>query len=71
MTPQLQALLDSLPDSDRVEWVNLVSAVYTARYTGISIIHWKNGVPKQIDLGQPIRLSIVSGLDTPHGSRSE
>jgi hypothetical protein len=63
MTPQLKALLDRLPDDQRVDFDRLCAAILAIRYTGPSTIHWLNGVPKQIDLGPPIKLSIVQGED--------
>jgi hypothetical protein len=63
MTPQLKALLDRLPDDQRVDFANLQAALKAIRYTGPSVVHWLNGEPKQIDLGPPVKLSIVAGLD--------
>lgn len=68
MTPQLKALLDRLPADQQVDFDNLRAALKAIRYTGPSTIHWLNGDPKQIDLGPPVKLSIVAGLDMPSKS---
>lgn len=68
MTPQLKALLDRLPDDQRVDFTRLADALKAVRYTGPTTIHWLNGEPQQIDLGPPVKLSIVAGLDKPRGS---
>lgn len=61
LSPTLQALLDRLDPSQRIDFANLAEAIYAARYTGTTLIHWRNGKPQQVDLGAPIRLSIVEG----------
>lgn len=71
MTPQLKALLDRLPDDQSVDFDRLRLALKAVRYTGPSVIHWFNGEPRQVDLGPPVKLSIVGGLDTGKGSRAE
>lgn len=65
MTPQLKALLDQLPENQKVDFDYLRAALKAVRFTGCTPIHWSNGELKQIDLGPPIRLSIVEGLDRP------
>lgn len=70
MTPQLKALLDSF-DGTQVDFDRLRAAMKAVRYTGPSLIHWFNGEPKQIDLGPPIKLSIVGALDNAKGSQAE
>jgi hypothetical protein len=67
MTPtlslSLQTLLASLPPADQLNFPRLLEAISAVRYTGPVVIHLLNGVPKQVDLGAPIRLSIYEGLD--------
>ena len=55
----LQSLLTSLPPDRPFNLLTFLDAVYEARYTGACTLHIRNGVPHQLDLGQPIRLSIV------------
>lgn len=62
--PALQKLLDRLGPTDQLDFVRLAEVIYESRFTGPTTIHWRNGVPQQIDLGPPIRLSIVQGLDS-------
>lgn len=61
MDAKLQAFLDGLPTPDSLEFLALCESMYRIRFTGPTTIHWRNGLPKQIDLGQPIRLTICSG----------
>lgn len=68
LRPELERLLARLSPSDRVDMDQLAAALYEVRYTGITITHWHNGRAKQIDLGAPVRLSIVDGLDRRNGS---
>ena len=65
MSPTLQRLLQQLGPGERVDFSTLAEAIYDAKYTGITMIHWLNGRPRQVDLGAPVRLSIVESLDTP------
>ena len=58
-------LVASLPPAERLTFMALAEAIYSVRFTGATTIHWRNGVPKQIDLGAPVKLAIVEGLDTP------
>jgi hypothetical protein len=72
LAPKLQELLAQLPQSDRLQFESLLEAVYKVRYTGSLTIHLRNGVPQQVDLGAPIRLSIVEGLTTsPHSVQAK
>lgn len=74
LSPQLQSLLAQLPNGDRVDFSALLTALYHVRHTGPITLHLFNGVPKQVDLGAPIRLSIVegqrNGLDTETRSKA-
>ena len=64
LTPALQKLIDALPPPERLTYLSIADAIYQARYTGFTGIHWLNGVPRQIDLGAPVRLTIVEALDS-------
>jgi hypothetical protein len=64
----VQDLLDRLPTTAELEWPSLQAAIYGARYTGPMTVHFLNGVPRQIDLGAPVRLSICHG-DGPADQR--
>ena len=74
MTPlsaTLQALIDALPESDRLTFQALQEALYRVRFSGSFTVHCRNGIPKRIDLGPPIALSIVEAdpdLDSPSGN---
>lgn len=64
MTPlsqKLQELLSSLPASEQLEFSALFEAIYKVRYTGPIVVDFLNGVPRQINLGPPVKLAIVSG----------
>lgn len=64
MDQRLQAFLASLPADGQLEFLGLCEAIYKIRFTGPTMIHWRNGLPKQIDMGQPIRLTICAGTST-------
>lgn len=75
MSPALQRLLDSLPPGVELDFQRLLDAVYQVRFTGPLTIDFLNGSPKQISLGQPVKLAICSGtphetLDNARGSRA-
>lgn len=63
MSPTLQRLLAQLGPGQQLEFRKLEEAIAAAKYTGITVHHWLNGRLRQIDLGAPIRLSIIEGLD--------
>jgi hypothetical protein len=65
IAPALEKLLTQLPPADQLQFQSLLEAVFTTKYTGFIGLHCFNGIPKQVDLGSPIRLSIVEGLDKP------
>lgn len=69
LAPTLQRLLDSLPPSDQLDFHRLIEAVYQVRFTGPLTIDFLNGLPRQINLGQPVKLAICTGdrpaLDKP------
>lgn len=70
LDPIVQRLIAALPPEDQLTFAALAEAVYSVRFTGFTGIHWKNGVPKQLDLGAPVKLSIVDGLDSGAASRA-
>lgn len=70
MSPSLSKLLQSLPSMDRVDFSALDAALETQRYTGPVVIHYLNGIKRQVDLGAPVRLTIIEGVDRPNSDRS-
>ena len=74
MTPELQRFLATLGEDGSLHFLRFVEAIYEARYTGSYTVHNFNGVPQQIDIGAPIRLSIIEGqregLDRPKPART-
>lgn len=79
LAPTLQRLLDALPPADQLEFHALLHAVYAVRFTGPLTIDFLNGLPRQINLGQPVKLTIChadsapaaqKGLDSPPASAS-
>lgn len=65
MHKALQDLLDRLPQDQQLELPALFDAVYQVRFTGPLTFDFLNGIPHQINLGQPVKLSICAG--TPSG----
>lgn len=61
IAPKLQALLDALPDDQRLEFNALLIALHKVQYTGPVTFDFFNGAPKQINLGAPIKLTICTG----------
>lgn len=71
MTPELQRFLAEIGAGREINMDRLRQAMFDARYTGPTTIHWRNGVPRQLDIfASPIRLSIVEGLDNQKGPGS-
>jgi hypothetical protein len=62
----LERLLQQLPPDQALDFMRLMEAVYQVRFTGPITFDFFNGVPKQINLGQPVRLSICQRI-TPDG----
>lgn len=62
-TTDITKVLAELSDPSAISFFALADAIYRARFTGPTLIHWANGLPKQVDLGSPVRLSIVQPLD--------
>lgn len=65
ISPQLQKLLDLAGPGGIKSLRHLEVLVQKAGFTGPTTIHWLGGRAKQIDLGAPVRVSIVEG--TPPG----
>lgn len=61
LSPILDRLLAQLPPGDQLDFQRLLEAVYSVRFTGPVTIDFLNGTPKQINLGQPVKLAICSG----------
>lgn len=58
----VQRLLDRLPPPEEgLEFQALLEALYSVRFTGPLTLDFLNGLPRQINLGQPVRLTIVQG----------
>jgi hypothetical protein len=74
MSPSLRRLLDQLGPADQLDFPRFLAAIYRVSYTGSITLHCLNGIPQQIDLGSPIRLSIVDaapgGLDKAPNART-
>lgn len=68
LAPSLQRLLESLGPAEQLSFPKLLEAVYSIRYTGAVTLHLRNGEVKQVDMGAPVRLSIMEGLDNKGGS---
>jgi hypothetical protein len=64
--PAVQKLLDKLATPE-VSPVELAEAIYDARYTGPITTHYRNGVPQQVDLGPPVRVTICAGMRKDSG----
>ena len=58
---KIQELLAQLPAQGQLDFFRLLEVIDTIRFTGPVTFDFLNGKPKQINLGQPIRLSIVDG----------
>lgn len=74
MSPALQKLLAQIVPGTQLEFDRLQEALLQVRFTGPVTYDYLNGVPQQINLGPPIRLSICrgerpTGLDTGKGSK--
>lgn len=70
MTSTYQALLQRLQATQDLEFHVLLEAVHSVRFTGPLTIDFLNGIPQQINLGQPVKLAIChatseGGLDKP------
>lgn len=61
LNPTLESLLSQLPPGRQLEFQALMEAVYSVRFTGPVTIDFLNGTPRQISLGQPVKLAICAG----------
>lgn len=57
----LEDLLSRLPPGQQLEFQSLLDAVYQVRFNGPLTIDFLNGRPRQISLGQPVKLAICAG----------
>lgn len=62
--PAIARLLEQLPQGRDLEFAALLEAVERARFTGPLTVDFFNGRPRQINLGQPVKLTICSGDST-------
>lgn len=60
----LQKLLDRLDGATPIDPATFQQAIYDARFTGAVTTHYRNGVPQQVDLGAPVKLTICAGART-------
>lgn len=56
--PALTRLLAELPPDQALEFQTLLEAIYTTRFTGPLTVDFLNGMPRQINLGPPVKLTI-------------
>lgn len=70
LTPALQKLMEQLGPAEQMSFPRLLQAIYAVKFTGPITLHCRNGEPQQVDIGAPIRLSIVEGLDKPERGRT-
>lgn len=71
MTPELHRFLEMIGAGREIDMDRLKTAMRDARYTGTTSIHWRNGLPLQLDIfATAIRVSIVEGLDNQKGPGS-
>lgn len=69
LSPKLQRLLAELPADAALDFPRLLDAIYRVHFTGPLTVDFYNGEPRQISLGQPVKLAICrgqrnGGLDT-------
>lgn len=58
-TRNITDVLQEIPTPEEMSFLALAEAIHRAGFTGPTTIHWKAGVPMQVDLGSPVKLSIV------------
>lgn len=66
VNPQVQRLIDAAGAGGIKSLRHLEYLIQKTGFTGPTTIHWLGGRAKQLDLGAPVRLSIVEG-DPPGG----
>lgn len=59
MSPKLEQLIRELGPEGPRSLGHLEQALQNIRFTGSILTHWAGGNLKQVDLGPPIRLTIV------------
>lgn len=69
LAPTLERLLAALPAADQLEFPALLIAVEKVRFTGPLTIDFLNGLPRQINLGQPVKLAICHGDSGREGGK--
>ena len=67
MRPELQDLLAKIMAGPQLDYGTLMEAIHSSRFTGPLTVDFLNGVPRQINLGQPVKLSICQGLPADSG----
>jgi hypothetical protein len=70
LNPQVEALLAQLETDPGLEFVRLLEAVHTIRFTGPLTVDFLNGIPRQINLGHPVKLAICQGVDKSPRTRA-
>lgn len=63
-TRDISAVIAELGTPSAPSFIDLAKAIARAGYTGSTTIHWHKGEPRQVDLGAPVRLSLVQPLDS-------
>jgi hypothetical protein len=66
LDPSLQKLIERLPPAAELDIFKLLEAIYETRLTARVSFDFHNGVPRQVDLGPPVRLAICQGLPMGH-----
>ena len=51
--PTIAQLLEALPPPARMTFFALAEAMYKVRFTGPTTVHWRNGLPMQVDSRLP------------------
>lgn len=72
---RIRSLLAALPQGEELDFFALLQALDGSRFTGPVTFDFLNGKPRQINLGQPVKLVIChgearDGLDTTPRSRT-
>ena len=71
LAPTLQRLLEQLGPAEQMSFPKLLEAIHAVKFTGPITLHCFQGTPQQVDIGAPIRLSIVEGgLDRTNPPRT-
>lgn len=61
MNEALQKLLGKLDPGQELEFASFLLAIYEVRFTGRYSVDCLNGIPRQINIGEPIKLTICAG----------